>query len=451
MHHEWPAQRARQPGWKPQGAFPLRRGCGRIRRATRLPAARRCTPNDHDETRTRRRREQHEPLPPLTGRMAAAATRPAAVGSSRSPPTTRSRSTAASRCAMSWSPTRRGATLDERALERRAAVPRVDGRQPRRRPCRHRPHRARLVGGMVGPGLADRHRPLVRRVRQRARRVPGLHRAGVAASRRRPPVRLALPRRDDPRHGARPGPALPTTSVSSRGTRSSAARWAACRCSSGRSRIRDRVRSIVPDRDVHAGDRPADRVGRDRSPRDPPRPAVARRRLLRRRARRRPGRGPGDRPHGRAGHVPQRQRVHRPLRPRAGRPAARSATGFGLWQRFEVERYLEYHGDKLVRRFDTNSYLVIGKAMDLHDVGRGRGGRSRPRWRASRCRRWRSGISSDMLYPAYQQRQIHELLAIGRGRRAVRRDRLTARSRRVPDQPRSGERAARQVPRHEVG
>jgi homoserine O-acetyltransferase len=40
-----------------------------------------------------------------------------------------------------------------------------------------------------------------------------------------------------------------------------------------------------------------------------------------------------------------------------------------LWQRFEVERYLDHHGDKLIRRFDTNSYLIIGKAMDLHDVG----------------------------------------------------------------------------------
>ncbi|MBA2497528.1 MAG: homoserine O-acetyltransferase, partial [Acidimicrobiia bacterium] len=29
--------------------------------------------------------------------------------------------------------------------------------------------------------------------------------------------------------------------------------------------------------------------------------------------------------------------------------------GFSLWQRFEVERYLEYHGEKLVRRFDANT------------------------------------------------------------------------------------------------
>src|SRR5699024_2102513 len=35
--------------------------------------------------------------------------------------------------------------------------------------------------------------------------------------------------------------------------------------------------------------------------------------------------------------------------------------GFELWQRFQVERYLEHHGDKLVRRFDANSYLFLTK------------------------------------------------------------------------------------------
>ena len=80
-----------------------------------------------------------------------------------------------------------------------------------------------------------------------------------------------------------------------------------------------------------------------------------------------------------------------------------------LWQRFEVERYLDHHGDKLIRRFDTNSYLVIGKAMDLHDVGRGRGGLRAAMGRV-RVPTLTLGIWSDMLYPAYQQRQIRDLL-----------------------------------------
>ena len=82
----------------------------------------------------------------------------------------------------------------------------------------------------------------------------------------------------------------------------------------------------------------------------------------------------------------------------------------GLWQRFEVERYLDHHGVKLVRRFDANSYLVIGKAMDLHDVGTGRGGLEAAMARI-RVPTLVLGISSDMLYPIYQQRQIHHLLA----------------------------------------
>jgi homoserine O-acetyltransferase len=104
---------------------------------------------------------------------------------------------------------------------------------------------------------------------------------------------------------------------------------------------------------------------------------------------------------------------------RFGRELADGATlhdGLDLWQRFEVERYLDYHGDKLVRRFDTNSYLIIGKAMDLHDVARGRSGLATAMARIV-SPSMVMGISSDILYPTYQQRQINDLL-VSAGRRS---------------------------------
>ena len=82
---------------------------------------------------------------------------------------------------------------------------------------------------------------------------------------------------------------------------------------------------------------------------------------------------------------------------------------FGLWQQFEVETYLDHHGGKLVRRFDANSYLMIGKAMDLHDVARGRSSLAEAMGRiTAAC--LTIGISSDLLYPNYQQRQLDEIL-----------------------------------------
>jgi homoserine O-acetyltransferase len=89
---------------------------------------------------------------------------------------------------------------------------------------------------------------------------------------------------------------------------------------------------------------------------------------------------------------------------------SRRAAGFGGWHEFEVERYLEYHGEKLVRRFDANSYLLIAKAMDLHDVGRGRGGLESAMSRIE-VPNLTIGISTDMLYPEYQQRQMAQLLS----------------------------------------
>jgi homoserine O-acetyltransferase len=90
---------------------------------------------------------------------------------------------------------------------------------------------------------------------------------------------------------------------------------------------------------------------------------------------------------------------------RFGRELVEGLDGFSLWQRFQVERYLEYHGDKLARRFDANSYLLMTKAMDLHDIGRGRGGIDAALARIT-VPTLVLGVDSDMLYPTYQQRQI---------------------------------------------
>ncbi len=80
---------------------------------------------------------------------------------------------------------------------------------------------------------------------------------------------------------------------------------------------------------------------------------------------------------------------------------------FRMWQRFEVEGYLDYHGAKLVRRFDANSYLTISKAMDLHDVGRGRSGIDAAVGRVHAPALVMS-VNSDTLYRPDQQEAIRD-------------------------------------------
>lgn len=42
--------------------------------------------------------------------------------------------------------------------------------------------------------------------------------------------------------------------------------------------------------------------------------------------------------------------------------------------RLAIASYLDYHGEKLVRRFDAGSYVALCRTMITHDVGRDRGG-----------------------------------------------------------------------------
>ena len=73
--------------------------------------------------------------------------------------------------------------------------------------------------------------------------------------------------------------------------------------------------------------------------------------------------------------------------------------------RYAIESYLEYQGEKLVRRFDANSYVVLSEAMNHHDVGRGRGGVAEA-LNAVSARVTVAGIASDRLYPLEQQLEI---------------------------------------------
>ena len=42
--------------------------------------------------------------------------------------------------------------------------------------------------------------------------------------------------------------------------------------------------------------------------------------------------------------------------------------------RFSVSSYLDHQGQKLVDRFDPDTYRILARVMDLHDIGRDRGG-----------------------------------------------------------------------------
>ncbi len=76
---------------------------------------------------------------------------------------------------------------------------------------------------------------------------------------------------------------------------------------------------------------------------------------------------------------------------------------------FAVESYLRYQGQQLVARFDAATYLALTRAMDTHDVGRGRGdyaevlrGLAQPALVVS--------IPSDVLYFPEEQRELAELM-----------------------------------------
>jgi len=100
-------------------------------------------------------------------------------------------------------------------------------------------------------------------------------------------------------------------------------------------------------------------------------------------------------------------------------PEARYTNWPAFLQRYDVEGYLNYQGDKLARRFDPNSYLYLTRAMDSHDLGRDRGSYEDGLSRIT-APTLMVGIRSDILFPAYLVREVSDLLQqLGRDARYI--------------------------------
>jgi homoserine O-acetyltransferase len=80
---------------------------------------------------------------------------------------------------------------------------------------------------------------------------------------------------------------------------------------------------------------------------------------------------------------------------------------------FAVESYLRYQGRQLVDRFDAATYWTLTRAMDTHDVARGRGEYEEV-LRGLRQPALVVGIDSDALYPLEEQEEIARLLPAAR-------------------------------------
>jgi len=75
--------------------------------------------------------------------------------------------------------------------------------------------------------------------------------------------------------------------------------------------------------------------------------------------------------------------------------------------RYAIQSYLDHHGDKLARRFDANTYLVLTESMLTHDLGRDRGGTDEALGQIT-ARTLAVAVDSDRLFPLSQTERIVE-------------------------------------------
>ena len=75
---------------------------------------------------------------------------------------------------------------------------------------------------------------------------------------------------------------------------------------------------------------------------------------------------------------------------------------------FKASSYINYQGDKLVKRFNAYSYWLLTKSMDSHNISRGRGGDPKKVLQTIQQKTLIIGISSDILCPLHEQELLAE-------------------------------------------
>lgn len=80
-----------------------------------------------------------------------------------------------------------------------------------------------------------------------------------------------------------------------------------------------------------------------------------------------------------------------------------------LGQRFAIVNYLQHQGEKLVERFDANTYVLLTLAMDSHDVARDRQNYDFV-LQSIQQQALIVAIDSDILYPPIEQQELASLI-----------------------------------------
>jgi len=78
---------------------------------------------------------------------------------------------------------------------------------------------------------------------------------------------------------------------------------------------------------------------------------------------------------------------------------------YNVVDNFKAYSYQRYQGDKITTRFNAHSYWYLSKTMDIHDVGRSRGGINKALEQVQ-AKSLFVGINSDILFTAAESKEI---------------------------------------------